>query len=320
MPPYKIVPMSSFADPNGCLINSKMNIISSTSNCSGQLFNQPPYLLPACERETNVPNGFYTNGAMPSMQNFNSVNTMIPMQRMSSVTHAVNHNHTVWAQGNNERNVRPNWTAAKPSGAKKHKRIRTAFTSRQMMELEQEYARTRYLDRSRRIELADTLALNERTIKIWFQNRRMKEKKDRAECYDECEPSTTDSSPEMIKLQTNQYQPQVPNVYNQNFYAQYPMASTPMTSHSNADTRREMNNYPTFVLDDNMQLHESYEPVPQAELKIENLDPSRTEITESLHDSPLHSDISAIDSVKSEMNDQSWDLSWIRSIQFDDDA
>ncbi|KOB66732.1 Hox cluster protein ShxA [Operophtera brumata] len=65
----------------------------------------------------------------------------------------------------------------KTNGVNKQKRIRTAFTSNQMMELEHEYAKTKYLDHNRRIELADKIHLNERTIRTWFQNRRMKEKK-----------------------------------------------------------------------------------------------------------------------------------------------
>ncbi|XP_056385342.1 homeobox protein pv.1-like [Hyla sarda] len=57
------------------------------------------------------------------------------------------------------------------------RRMRTAFTSQQICKLEEMFKKQRYLGASERKKLASSLQLSEIQVKTWFQNRRMKLKR-----------------------------------------------------------------------------------------------------------------------------------------------
>ncbi|XP_068626943.1 homeobox protein pnx-like [Battus philenor] len=95
-------------------------------------------------------------------------------------------------------NVWPNTQQYKQNGVKrainKKKRNRTAYTTEQIKLLENTYIGTKYIGIERRRTLARVLGVDERCIKIWFQNRRMKEKRRMSESSNSSLENYTDST------------------------------------------------------------------------------------------------------------------------------
>ena len=78
--------------------------------------------------------------------------------------------------------IAPALVPPRPGGPVERRRDRQTFTRYQTLQLEKEFLINRNLPRRRRIiEIALSLNLTERQIKVWFQNRLMKQKKIKVE-------------------------------------------------------------------------------------------------------------------------------------------
>nr|XP_020478229.1 homeobox protein CHOX-CAD-like [Monopterus albus] len=78
-------------------------------------------------------------------------------------------------------------------------KYRVVYTDHQRLELEKEFQYNRYITMRRKTELSLALSLSERQVKIWFQNRRAKERKiNKKRLQNSQQASTTTPTPPVL--------------------------------------------------------------------------------------------------------------------------
>nr|ACO51780.1 Homeobox protein CDX-1 [Aquarana catesbeiana] len=127
-------------------------------------------------------NTIQTSDLSPSQFPYNSPGYNSPHPSGLGIMHTAEGNHTAVHSPSGQSQNSYEWmrkTAQSTSTGKTRtkEKYRVVYADHQRLELEKEFHYSRYITIRRKSELAASLSLSERQVKIWFQDRRAKERK-----------------------------------------------------------------------------------------------------------------------------------------------